>query len=154
MKFDDGVAETLGDGNEYLLRLVAFLMLVRRELLEARNPRLALRLTPSCALPHPFELFLHRLDARDFLLGFGREALFFLLEPRRVIPLPRDAVATIELENPFRRVVEKVAIVRDGHHRAGKLLQELLQPIDAFGIEVVRRFIEQQHVGLREQQPA
>ena len=44
--------------------------------------------------------------------------------------------------------------MRDGDHGAGKLLQELLEPLDALGIEVVGRLVEQQHVGLRQQQPA
>src|SRR5205823_7949791 len=99
-KLDDRIAEPLGDRNENLLRLVALLMLVRRELIEARDPRLALRLTAARVLPHPFELFLHRLDARRFLLRFGREALLLLLEPRRIIAFPRNAVAAVELENP------------------------------------------------------
>ena len=42
----------------------------------------------------------------------------------------------------------------DGDHGAGELLQELLEPFDALGIEVIRRLVEQQHVRLRQQQPA
>jgi hypothetical protein len=44
--------------------------------------------------------------------------------------------------------------VRDGDHRAGEAHQELLQPFDRFGVEMVGRFVEQQHVRLREQQLA
>ena len=42
----------------------------------------------------------------------------------------------------------------DGHHRAREALQELLQPVHRFGIQVVGGFIEQQHVGLGQQQAA
>ena len=42
----------------------------------------------------------------------------------------------------------------DGYHRAGILLQMLLEPVDRLGVEVVGRFVEQQHVGLLEQQAA
>src|SRR6185312_16943401 len=101
LEFDHLVAEALGDGNEDLLRLVAFLMLVRRELLEARNPRLALGLATLRVRAHPLELPLHRLDARGLLPGFAREPLFLLRQPRRVVAFPRDAVAAVELEYPF-----------------------------------------------------
>ena len=34
----------------------------------------------------------------------------------------------------------------NSHHRARKFRQEAFQPADGFSIEVVGRFIEQQHV--------
>jgi hypothetical protein len=37
---------------------------------------------------------------------------------------------------------------------AAVVLQELLQPVDALGVEVVGRLVEQQQVGMAEQQPA
>ena len=42
----------------------------------------------------------------------------------------------------------------DRHDGAGVLLQELLEPVDALGVEVVRRLVEQQQVGAAEQQAA
>ena len=36
----------------------------------------------------------------------------------------------------------------------GVVLQELLEPVDALGVEVVGRLVEQQQVGAAEQQPA
>ena len=44
--------------------------------------------------------------------------------------------------------------MRDRDDGAGKLLQILLEPVDAFGIQMVRRLVEQQHVGLRQQEAA
>ena len=41
-----------------------------------------------------------------------------------------------------------------GNHRALILLQVLLEPVNALGIEVVGRLVEQEHVGLLEQQSA
>ena len=41
-----------------------------------------------------------------------------------------------------------------GDDGAGEAVQELLEPFDGFGVEMVRRFVEQQHVGTREQQAA
>ena len=63
-------------------------------------------------------------------------------------------MAAVELEDPARGVVEEVAIVRHRDHGAGKALQELLEPLHALGVEVVGRLVEQQQVGLRQQQPA
>ncbi len=62
--------------------------------------------------------------------------------------MPRAAV---ELQNPLGDVVEEVAIVRDGDDGAGILGQVPLEPEHAFGVEVVRRLVEQQQVGLLQQ---
>ena len=42
----------------------------------------------------------------------------------------------------------------DRNHGAGEILQELLQPIHALGIQMVGGLVEQQHVGLGQQQAA
>lgn len=42
----------------------------------------------------------------------------------------------------------------DGHHGARKAVQELLQPVHRFSVQVVGGFVEQQHVGLGQQQAA
>ena len=42
----------------------------------------------------------------------------------------------------------------DGDDRALVLLQVLLQPVDGLGVQVVGRLVEQQHVGLLQQQAA
>ena len=56
-------------------------------------------------------------------LLLGGQAGLLLLEPRRVVALPRDAGAAVELEDPAGDVVEEVAVVRDGDDRAGVLLR-------------------------------
>ena len=105
-------------------------------------------------LAHPFQFLLHRLHVGVDLLVFGFQARFLLLQPARVVALPRDAVAAVEFENPLGGVVEEVAVVGDGDHGAGEAHEELFQPFDRFGVEVVGRFVEQQHVGLCQQQLA
>ena len=44
--------------------------------------------------------------------------------------------------------------MRDGDDRAGVLLERPFQPGDRFGVEVVGRLVEEQQVGLGEQEPA
>ena len=63
-------------------------------------------------------------------------------------------MATIELEDPAGDVVEEVAIVGDRDHGARKAFEELLEPLDRQCVEVIRRLVEEQHVGLRQQQTA
>ena len=77
-----------------------------------------------------------------------------MVEPRRVVAFPWDAFSAVELENPFAHVVEEVSVVGDGNHSALILLQVLFEPVDAFGVEVVCRFVEQQHVRLLQQKAA
>ena len=43
--------------------------------------------------------------------------------------------------------------MRDGDHRAGVFVQEVLQPLDRFGVEMVRRLVEQEQVRVLEEQP-
>ena len=106
------------------------------------------------ALAHPFELALDRLAARLLAGFFLDQARVLLLQPRGIVALPRNAAAAIELEDPLGRVVEEVAIVRDRDDRARKALQEMLEPFDRFGVEMVGRLVEQQHVRLGQQQAA
>ena len=61
--------------------------------------------------------------------------------------------AAVELEDPLRDVVEEVAVVGDGDDRAGVLVEEALEPLDRLGVEVVGRLVEQQQVGVLEEQP-
>ncbi|MPL74131.1 hypothetical protein SDC9_19941 [bioreactor metagenome] len=131
-----------------------FLLGLVRHLLIGRDTRLRLRLTRLGAGADPLEFLGH-----DFLLGlvlarFLFEPLRLLLEPGGVVALVGDAAAALELENPRGDVVEEVAVVGDDQDRALVLDQVLLQPGDGFGVEVVGRFVEEQHVGRLEQQLA
>src|SRR5690606_22239502 len=151
---DHELAEARARRNVDLVRLVAGLELLRRQLLEERETRLRLRLTRLRVRAHPLELLLDRALTGLLLLLLEREPLLLLLEPRAVVALPRDAVAAVELEDPARGIVEEVAVVRHRHHGAGVLRQEALEPRDGFGVEMVRRLVEQEHVRPRQQQPA
>ena len=56
-------------------------------------------------------------------------------------------MAAVHLADPLGHVVEEVAVVRDGEHRALVLVEELLEPQDRLGIEVVGGLVEEQQVG-------
>src|SRR5262249_10183129 len=122
LQLDHGIAQAVGDRDEDLLGLVALLVLVRVELLEARKPRLGL---PSLRfLPHPFELLLDRLLPRRLRRLLLLQALILLLQPRAVVALPGYAAAAVELQYPLRGVVEEIAVVRDRDYGAREPGQE------------------------------
>ena len=84
-----------------------------------------------------------------------RRGACLVAAPRVVRPAARplhDAVgARIDLGDPTHRCVEKGTVVRDDHGRARESDHEARQAGKPVGIEVVRRLVEQEEVGLREQ---
>src|SRR5918995_772492 len=68
-----------------------------------------------------------------------------------VITLVEREPAPVEVKNGIDRIVQKIAVMADDHHRIGIIANEALQPDRAFEIEVIRRFVEKQNVGRGEQ---
>ena len=135
-------------------RAAALLFLAAQRLVGA-DARLALGLPRARRHADPLELALQRPLARRRLLLLAAQPLALLVEPGRVVPLERNAAPAIELEDPAGDVVEEVAIVRHRHHRAGVLLRGSARARRrTLGVEVVGRLVEQQQVGLLQQQPA
>ncbi len=97
---------------------------------------------------------LHALGELGLALTLGGHTGGLGLQVGGVVALVREQLPAVDLADPLGHVVEKVAIVRDGEHRAGVVLEELLQPQHRLGIQVVRRLVEQQQVGRLEQQAA
>jgi hypothetical protein len=89
-----------------------------------------------------------------FRLLLDGQPVLFLLEPRRVVPFPRDSGAAIELEDPPGDVVEEIPVVGDGDDGAGVVLEKAFEPGDRLGVEMVRGLVEQQEVGRLQEQPA
>ncbi len=102
----------------------------------------------------PFQLPLEGLLSLGFRFLLLPELLLLLIQPGGVVALPGDALAPVQFEDPACDVVEEVAVVGHGDHGALVPLEVVLQPGDGFGVEVVRRFVEEQDVGALEKQPA
>ena len=153
---DDLVAEPRAgrDGDLELARDGLLVVRLGEQLLVRAQAGLALRLAGLGAHAHPLELAGERPLLGVGLLLLARHALELLLEPARVVAAERDAPAAVELEDPLRDVVEEVAVVGDGDDGARVLLEEALEPVDRLGVEVVGGLVEQQQVGMLEQQPA
>lgn len=62
--------------------------------------------------------------------------------------------AAVDLTDPLRDVIEEVPVVGDGEHRARVGREELLEPQHRLGVEVVGGLVEEQQVGLAQQQLA
>ena len=56
-----------------------------------------------------------------------------------------------DLEHPAHDTIQEETIVRDNDDRAGVLGQRLLEPRHGLNVKVVGRLIEQQEVGVLEQ---
>lgn len=93
-----------------------------------------------------------RLARLGVLLALDGESLGLLLEVGRVVALVRVEAASVDLGDPLRDVVEEVAVVGDGDDGAGVALEVLLEPEDGLGVEVVGGLVEQQQVGLLQEQ--
>ena len=151
---DDDVAEARAGGDVDLDRVEPRRLVLREKLFVRGEARLRLRVPRGRAHPHPLELALERASAGSALLLLDPEPGLLLLEPRRVVALERDSLAAVELEDPACDVVEEVAVVGDRHDGALVALEMTLEPRDRLGVEVVRRLVEKQEVGRREQEPA
>src|SRR5690606_39299154 len=94
-------AEPRGGRAEDLVAAGVGLLLRRDERLIRAEAGLALRLAAAGAHPHPLQLALEVALPRAGLLLLGGEPLLLLLQPAGVVPLPRDPLAAVELEDPL-----------------------------------------------------
>ena len=77
-----------------------------------------------------------RLLRQEFVVVAG-------VEPEALVPDFRDLVD---------RHIEKITVVRDQHEGVRIIVQIFFQPVARFEVEMVRGFVEQQQVGLLQQQ--
>ena len=86
------------------------------------------------------------------LLGLGgRESLGMGLREAGVVAGVEGQPAARHVENALGHRVEQVPVVAHHHERPGITLEVRLQPHGGFEIEMVRRLVEQQQIGLGEQ---
>ena len=152
--FDNLVAEARTVGDKDFELFFALLLVLVEQTVVARQTSLALGVTSLGSHTHPFKLALKRLAALACLLLFLSHALCLLVEPRRVVTLPWNTLTTVKFKNPAGHMVEEVAVVSDRNHRAGILLKVLLEPVDRLSVEVVGRLVEEEDIGLLEQEAA
>ena len=131
-----------------LLRQLDLLDLVER--LDAALHLRRLRRVRREALDEALFLGQHRLLARVRRLAVRlADAALALVEV--VVAGVDGDLAAVDLGDAVDDPVHEVAVVRRHEERAGKRLEEGLEPDDRFDVEVVRRLVEEQHVGTAEE---
>ena len=152
---DDDAAQARAGRDLDLLEVeLAGLLRLGGHLLVAPQARLALGLPGLGARAHPGELLRQPLLQLLVLAALDGEPLGLLLQVGRVVALVRVGAAAVEFEDPLGDVVEEVPVVGDGQDGALVVGEVLLEPQHALGVEVVGRLVEQQQVGLGQQQLA
>ena len=134
-------------------RLAALGRLDPLDLLQLLHPALHLRGVRGARLEALDELDLlgeHRLLALELrlLLLLGQRALLLV---EFVVARIRGQRAAVDLHHLGDDAVHELAVVRGHQQRALVALEELLQPDQAFEVEVVARLVEQHDVGAHEQ---
>ena len=95
-----------------------------------------------------------RADLRDLLLLllvslFYRGALALLLFlAGGVATVIQSCFSVLKLERLGRRAVEEISVVRDDQHRLFIGREEALKPLESVNVEMVRRLVEHQNIGL------
>src|SRR6266481_2404644 len=153
-EIDHVLAEALGHGNRDLRGLGLLLAGLLQELLVALVARLGFGLACLRRGRDPFLLARQGALMRRLFAALLLETLLLLRQPGGVIAFIGNAPAAVELENPPGDVVEEIAVVGDDQDRTGILPQMAFQPGYRFGVEMVGRLVQQQKIGLVEQQPA
>ncbi len=154
LELDDVLPEPLGDRNDDLRGLRLLLAGLFQQFLVALVARLGFGLAGARRGGDPFLLAGQRALVRLVLAAFLFEPLLLLHQPRRVIALVGNAAAAVELENPTGDVVEEIAVVGDDQNGARIVAQVAFEPQHRLGIEVVGRLVEQEKLGLFEEEPA
>ena len=83
--------------------------------------------------------------------GFGRLLFGLVLQVGAVVALIGPRPASGHFDHPAGDSVEHVAIVGDEHQGSRVAVQPALEPLHGSGVQVVGRFIQQQHVRARDQ---
>ena len=122
-------------------------------MLQGPNAPFVARAAGLDALANPDLFFGQPLIEQRILLFLGRQGVGLAQQERVVIARPIEQPAAIDLQNARGQVLQKHAIVRHEYQRRAASGQELFQPDDRFHVEMVRRLVEQQHVGSGNQRP-
>ena len=83
----------------------------------------------------------------------GRQRGLLALEEGRVVARPVEEPAAVDLDDPGGQPAEERPVVGDEDQRPAEPEQVVFEPADRLDVQVVRRLVEQQDVGLADQRP-
>ncbi len=114
--------------------------------LQGANAAFVTGTTRFDALTDPY-FFLRQLAVELRILQlFHAQVLFFLQQIGIVIARIGHQLAAIEIDNARCHVADERTVMGDEDNGAIKGFQEPFQPVNRFDIQVVRRFVQQQHL--------
>ena len=153
-RLNNDVAQALAVCNVDLSHLDLFLGIFGQEFFVSLETGLALCLASLRALLDPFLFASEALLTVRFALFFVLHAFKLLVKPLGIIAFPRNAAAAVNFQNPVRHVVKEVTVMGHENHGALVFAEVAFEPSNRFGIEVVRRFVQEQQIRFFEEQAA
>ena len=102
----------------------------------------------------PLKLGVHTLGELGVAVALRLDARGLGLQVGGIVALVGIQVAAVDLADPLGNVIQEVAVVGNGKHGAGIVVEEMLEPQDGLGIQMIGRLVEQQQVGSLKQQLA
>ncbi len=153
-QLDDAIGELGRLGDDHLDVEFLFGPLLAGELEVALHAVDGFRPPGARLAPHPFQFPFQEFLAAMLLALLHRGPLRLGEEEIVVRPVVRNEIAAGELDHARGHAIEEVAVVGHEEAGAGIVLEEIFQPLDRLGIEVIRRLIQDQQIGLRDQRAA
>ena len=123
------------------------LLLETADLGQLRLRLFGFRLLVAETLDEPFEPFDVLADTLR-RLGGGHRSGRALAPPGMPWPGEEERAAAVELEHGGRHRLEEPAVVRDDHDGGVERGELVLQPLERVDVEVVRRLVEQEQIGV------
>ena len=120
------------------------------------DPALGLGGARLGAPPQPFDLAPDGVGERLLVGGLAAQELVAAREKLAVRPVGLEepvGIGAVQLDHAGGHVLEEVAVVAHDEDGARPLGEDVLQPEDAFDVEMVGRLVHQEHVGLGGERP-
>ena len=95
---------------------------------------------------------LHLLDLLGALLLQPLDALGALPQIGSVVPLVKVDLLVVDFRHAIDHVVHERSVVADDDDGARVAAEEAFEPLHAFQVQMVRRLVEQEHLGVSDQQ--
>ena len=130
LSIDDLVTQTWTVRDKDLQLLLALFLLLIQHSVVGSETGFTFRLAGFRCHTHPFQLALQGLATLAGLLLLHRHTSGLLLQPRRVVTLPWNTFATIQLQDPTCYIIQEIAVVGDTDDGTSVLVKVLLQPVD------------------------
>ena len=150
-QLDDAIAQLRRRRDAQLHVLLDHRPVLRGGFVVTLEPVLLFAALRPRTLPHPGQFLFQKHLALVLDGGVGGLALGLVQQVIGVVAGVREKPAIGQLDHALRHAVEKIAVVRDDQERTMELIEKFRDPLDGFRVQMVRRLVEDQQVGVRDQ---